>query len=255
MGILALLLLIQAQEVPGLGRVFCDRCARGGPALRTGTTWSPWLGIEGDSRWRVSPGFWTNYWRADGGLTHSFSVSPQADIRISAQLGASLGFHYNWNTDDRQWIGNPVDANGETHYTFAHLVQRTAGLQARVNFTATPTLSIELYAEPFVSKGTYRNVRELADPRAANYQDRFRPYGDGRPAPGQEGFNIKQFKSNAVVRWEYRPGSALFLVWQHGRQDSESGYGSRGLFGDLRHLFTAPADNTFLVKLSYWFDR
>jgi hypothetical protein len=239
----------------GLGRVFCDRCARGGPALRTGTTWSPWLGIEGDSRWRVSPGFWTNYWRADGGLTHSFSVSPQADIRISARLGASLGFHYNWNTDDRQWIGNPVDANGETHYTFAHLVQRTAGLQARVNFTATPTLSIELYAEPFVSKGTYRNVRELADPRAANYQDRFRPYGDGRPAPGQEGFNIKQFKSNAVVRWEYRPGSALFLVWQHGRQDSESGYGSRGLFGDLRHLFTAPADNTFLVKLSYWFDR
>jgi hypothetical protein len=239
----------------GLGRLYCDRCARGGPALRNDSYISPWGGIEGDSRWRIVPGIWMNYYRGDGGRSHSFSLSPWMNFRISSRLGASLGFDYNWNTDDRQWIGNPVDSTGAAHYTFAHLVQRTASLTSRVNLTVSPTVSFEMYAAPFVSKGTYSNVRELADPRAAEYQDRFKTYGDGNPADGSVGFNFKQFRSNAVFRWEYRPGSALFLVWQHGRQDSESLYGTRSLFGDFRHLFTAPADNTFLIKLSYWLDR
>ncbi len=239
----------------GLGKMSCDRCARGGPALRTDTYISPWGGIEGDSRWRIVPGIWMNYFRGDGGLSHSFSLSPWMDFRISSRLGASLGFDYSWNTNDRQWLGNPVDSTGATHYTFAHLVQRTASLTSRINLTVSPTVSFELYAAPFVSKGTYSNVRELADPRAAEYQNRFKTWGDGNPAEGTEGFNFKQFRSNAVFRWEYRPGSALFLVWQHGREDSEGLYGSRSLFGDFRHLFTAPADNTFLIKLSYWLDR
>jgi hypothetical protein len=239
----------------GLGKVYCDRCSRGGPAIRTDQFISPWAGIEGDSRWRVVPGIWMNYYRADGGRSHSLNLSPWLDFRVSSRLGASLGFNYSWTTDDRQWIGNPVDPDGTTHYTFAHLVQRTASLQSRINFTASPTLSFELYAEPFVSKGTYSNVRELADPRAEEYTDRFKQYGDGNPAAGAEGFNFKQFKSNAVIRWEYRPGSALFLVWQHGREDYESGFGGRSMVGDVRHLFNAPANNTFLVKLSYWLDR
>ncbi len=241
--------------VGGLGHTNCDRCARGGPAIRSDGTLSPWFGVEGDSRWRVAPGLWINGWRADGGRTHAFSLNPWADLRISSQVGGTLGFYYQWSTDDRQWLGNPVDAAGVTHYTFAHLDQRTASLQTRLNFIATPTLSFELYAEPFVSKGTYSNVRELNDPRAAAYQDRFKAYGDGNPAPGQEGFNYKQFKSNAVLRWEYRPGSALFLVWQHGRQECEATYGTRSLFGDIGQLFKSPADNTFLIKLSYWLDR
>ena len=68
-------------------------------------------------------------------------------------------------------------------------------------------------------------------------------------------FNVKAFRSNAVLRWEYRPGSALFLVWQHGRADEESQYGSRSFGRDLQQLFRSPADNTLLVKLSYWIDR
>ncbi len=239
----------------GLGTTYCDRCARGGPALRSDVRISPWFGVEGDSRWRVAPGIWINYDRGDGGRSHSFNLSPWLNFRVSSRVGATLGFSYSWNTDDRQWFGNPVDQDGVTHYTFAHLVQRTASVETRINFTASPTLSFELYAEPFVSKGRYSNLRELADPRAAGYGDRFQPYGDGSPPPGQAGFNFKQFKSNAVVRWEYRPGSALFLVWQHGREDFEAGYGNRSVFGDVDHLFGRPASNTFLVKLSYWFDR
>ncbi len=239
----------------GLGKTYCDRCSRGGPAVRVDQFVSPWFGVEGDSRWRVAPGVWLNYYRADGGRTESFNLSPWMNIRVSSRLSSSLGFNYTWNRDDRQWLGNITDQSQVTHYTFAHLVQRTASLSVRANYTASPTLSFQLYGEPFVSKGQYSNVRELADPRAARYEDRFQTYGDGSPPEGSEGFNFKQFRSNAVLRWEYRPGSALFLVWQHGRQDSEAAFGNRGLFGDFGRLFDARADNTFLVKFSYWIDR
>jgi hypothetical protein len=143
-----------------------------------------------------------------------------------------------------------------THYTFAHLEQRTSSLQARINYTATPNLSVQAYAEPFISKGRYSNFRELASPRAKRYADRFQPYtyldpDNNRPSD----FNFKQFRSNVVLRWEYRPGSSLFLVWQQGREDFEPTYGTRALDGDFRRLFDAHANNTFLVKLSYWLDR
>ena len=101
-----------------------------------------------------------------------------------------------------------------THYTFARLDQRTLAVTTRVNWTATPSLSFQFYAQPFVSAGSYSNWRELDQPRAREYDARFRPYGNGA-APA--GFNVKQFNSNAVLRWEYRPASVLFLVWQQGR--------------------------------------
>jgi hypothetical protein len=78
-------------------------------------------------------------------------------------------------------------------------------------------------------------------------------YADTSVTNNPGGFNSKQFRSNVVMRWEYRPGSALFLVWQQGRQDEDPG--RRSLGGDLDRLFSAPANNTFLVKLSYWLDR
>ena len=114
---------------------------------------------------------------------------------------------------------------------------------------------IQAYAEPFVSKGRYSDVRELADPRATRYPDRYRPYDDPAANANPGAFNVKQFNSNVVLRWEYRPGSALFLVWQQGRQDSESQYGTRSLGGDFDRLFSAHPNNTFLVKVSYWLDR
>src|SRR5207244_117603 len=104
-----------------------------------------------------------------------------------------LGLNLSKNRDDKQWYGNPVDSSSVTHYTFAHLEQRTTSLQARINFTATPNLTLQGYAEPFVSNGAYSKVRELADPRAASYDARFKPYTAGG-APG--GFNFKQFRSN-----------------------------------------------------------
>ena len=238
--------------IGGLGTNYCDGCARGGPALRADSYIAPWVGIQGDTRWLVVPTLWFNYLKNDGGRSWNYSVSPALDFRVSSRFTGSLGLNFSRNQDDRQWFTNVTDASNVTHYVFAHLEQRTTSLQARMNFTATPTLTLQIYAEPFVSKGRYSNVRELDNPRAASYDDRYKSYDLGSD-PG--GFNVKQFRSNAVLRWEYRPGSALYLVWQQGRLDREKQRGTRTLFGDLDKLFSSHPDNTFLIKVSYWIDR
>lgn len=239
----------------GLGEVYCDRCARGGPALRTGTFVAPWGGIQGDTRWPVIPSVWVNYWNGDGGRSHSFNISPSVEFRAAAGWTWSVGLNHTRNIDDRQHYANLTDAANLTHHTFAHLEQHTTSISARVNFTATPTLTLQAYAEPFVSKGEFSDVRELDDPRAASYPGRFKPYADPAVASDPGGFNSKQFRSNVVLRWEYRPGSALFLVWQQGREGSPTDPRDRSFRGDLGRLFDAPANNTFLVKISYWLDR
>jgi hypothetical protein len=211
--------------------------------------------VQGDPRWVAIPFLWVNYLRKDKGLSRELNLSPEIDLRISTRWTSAFSFNYDWNRDDRQWYGNFTDAASTTHYTFAHLEQRTASLTARVNFTASPTLTIQAYAQPFVSKGRYTDIRELGAPRAAAYADRFKAYGDTAVTNHPNDFNFKQFNSNVVLRWEYRPGSALFLVWQQGRQDFESQYGTRSLGGDFDRLFSAHPNNTFLVKVSYWLDR
>jgi hypothetical protein len=171
---------------------------------------------------------------------------------VSTRFRTTLSLDYSDNHDDSQWFGNITDTDGTTHYTFADLEQQTLGLTFRVNYTFSPTTSLQLYANPFVSKGTYSRVRELADPRAETYDGRFQPYETGEE-PG--GFNVKEFRSNAVFRWEYRPGSTLFLVWSQGRQHSADLRGNRSFFGDFDDLFGSRSNDVFLVKVSYWLSR
>ena len=184
------------------------------------------------------------------------TVAPSKGLRVSSRFSTSLGLNVNRNVDDKQFY-NSYGAVGSdtTHYAFAHLDQTTIGLNARVNFTATPNLSVQFYAEPFQSNGTFSSLRELADPRAAAFADRFKPYGS---SPGQfDGFNFRQFRSNLVGRYEYRPGSTLFVVWQQGRTNyltpSDPGYeGSYSFRRDYGSVFADHPNNTFLVKWSYW---
>jgi len=143
-----------------------------------------------------------------------------------------------------------------THYLFAHLEQKQFAVTLRFTYPFTATTSLQVYAQPFVSKGTYSNVRELsASPRAADFASRYRAYADTAVTNNPGGFNFKQFRSNVVFRWEYRPGSTLFLVWSQGRQNSTGAEGTQGFRGDLSDLFTLRPDNSFLVKLSYWLNR
>ena len=192
--------------------------------------------------------------RGDGGRSRSWMVGSSADIRASNNLTANVGVRFTRNRNDAQWFGNFTDSLSAVHYTFGHLEQRTMSLSLRLNYTASPNLTLQLYASPFVSKGTYSSIRELNQPGAAAYDDRFRPYGDTAVTNNPGGFDVKFFNSNTVLRWEYQPGSTLFLVWSQGRSDFDGALGTRSFSGDFRQLFHAPADNTFLVKVSHWFD-
>jgi hypothetical protein len=235
-----------------LGRVFCDvDCARGGPALRVDPYIAPWGGIVGDDRKVVIPELFFNYFVGDGGRSVSLNVNGGANLRFASRMTASLYGSYTSSRDDKQ----PFGTFGDTAFTFAHLRRKTASINARVDYTVSPDLSIQLYASPFVSKGTFSNVRELLDPRADRYQDRFQTYGDTAVSNNPGGFNFKQFRSNVVVRWEYRPGSTLFVVWTQGREDPEGAQGTRSVMGDFGRLFNQHPDNTFLVKVSYWLTR
>ncbi|MEO8480171.1 MAG: DUF5916 domain-containing protein [Gemmatimonadota bacterium] len=238
-----------------IGDTYCDRsCTRGGPALRVGPRFSPWGSIEGDDRHAIVPGIGFNYTTQDGGRSSNFSLNPSVRVKMGSRFSTSLSVNASTNRDDSQWFGNPVDGAGVTHYTFAALDQRTLGVTWRLNYTFSPTASLQWYANPFISKGTYSRVRELDDPRAVHYDDRFQEYtGSGAEAPG--GFNVKAFRSNAVFRWEYRPGSTLFLVWSQGRSAFAPVQGEESFRGDFGDLFGQRAEDRFLVKVSYWLNR
>jgi hypothetical protein len=230
-----------------LGGVFCTECARGGPAVRRDRYIAPWAGFEGDQRMPIIPYVFINYVLADDGHSTFFNVSPSVDLRVSSRFRGSVGLSISHNIDDLRQLGADT-SGGTTHYAFAHLDQQESSMTFRLDYTATTNLTIQAYAQPFVSKARHSNVRELANPRAAEYSDRFQPYAALTP----EDFNRKFFNSNLVVRWEYRPGSTLFLVWNQGRADVESSMGTRKLTGDFGRLFNSYPFNTFLVKISYW---
>ena len=123
------------------------------------------------------PFFWVNYFRTDGGRTSRLNLNPELDLKISSRFTTSLSFDYTRNRNDSQWFDNFTDSTtGVTHYTFAHLEQKTLGVTWRLDYTFSRTASLQIYAQPFVSKGTYSNVRELGSPRAARYDDRYQAY-------------------------------------------------------------------------------
>ena len=236
-----------------LGATYCDRCARGGPAMRQSAYVAPWAVINGDDRKPLVPYMWVNYSSADGGRSHSLNLSPELDFRVSSRFSSVLSLNWTRNRSDAQWYGNFTDSTGAQHYTFAHLDQTTVGVVVRLNYTIAPTMSLQVYAQPFDSKGTYSNVRQLsATPRAAGYDQRFAAYGDTSVTNNPGGFNYKQFASNVVFRWEYKPGSTLFLVWNQGRQGVVGQEGNGNFQTDMRDLFALHPMNTFLVKVSYW---
>ena len=238
-------------NVAGLGTTYDDRAARGGPAVRRSVGYDTWAGVESDGRRVVTGSFFTGRYTGDEGLSHGWYVSPSLSVRLRSQFSASIGANYDQSVDAGQWVGNyGVAGVDTTHYTFARLDQRTLSLTTRLNYTVSPTLSLQFYGQPYIAVGDYADWRELRNPRAESYADRFRPYGAGRD-PG--GLDFKQLRTNSVLRWEYRPGSTLFAVWAHGR-DAFTDRATTRLDArrEYQELFGLHPNNTFLVKLSYW---
>jgi hypothetical protein len=239
-----------------LGATYDDREARGGPAVRQDPYLAPWVFINGDDRRRLVPYLSVNLFRGGAGHGRRVNVSPQLEFKLSTRFTTGLSLDWSKSDIGYQWYGNATDSAGVVHYGFARLEQTTQAITARLNYTISPTMTLQVYAQPFIAKGTYSDLRELSDtPRAEEYDDRYQPYYDAAVAADPGGFNYKQFRSNVVFRWEYLPGSILFVVWSQGREGVVGEEGTENLGGDLRDLFNLPSDNTFLIKISYWLNR
>jgi len=225
---------------------FRDRSTRGGPGVLGNPGKSFWYYANTDNRKNLS-----FYYNGDHGgdqfnsVRHGFS--PGFNWRTSSSMSLNMSVRYSINKDDSQWVRNVDLKNGATRYVFGRIDQKTMSFNTRFNYTMTPNLSLQVYAEPFVSAGEYTNFKELVDGRAANYSDRYRPLSyDGNPD-----FNIRSFRTTNVLRWEYKPGSSLFVVWQQGKSDYQN-FGDFRFGRDFDGVFSAPSHNVFLIKFSYW---
>jgi hypothetical protein len=252
-------------ELPALSAT----ALRGGPALRTPSEYNSFFGFFSDSRKTVRIGLNGNLGGDFETQTNRFNVSPNVTIQASSNFQLALGPGFSWRNSEWQYVSTRGSDSG-SHFVFGRIKQTTTSLTARLNYTFSPKLSLQVYAQPFVSAGTYDQFKEVDQPRAAAFEDRFRRYsqdeisledgryqvdvsGDGEAdfSFGNPDFNVKQFRSNVVFRWEYRPGSTLFVVWSQDRSAFTED-GSYDLGRDVGDLFGAPATNVFLIKMEHW---
>ena len=245
---------------------------RGGPAFVVPGGWDIGLNGRTDFRRQVQVSAGVNRSVEDLSGATGWRANVRLGLRPPGQFGISFDVRASWNTNDHQYIGQESTTDS-TYYVLGRLDRRQVSLTMRADIALTPRLSLELYAQPFVSAGTYSPLRLAADPRAADYGGRMdelesdrltRPGGgvDVEVDVDRDGtvdftfsdpdFRVASLRTNAVLRWEFRPGSTLFLVWQQDRRDvSDTGYGG-GLGGGLSDAISAPGTQIFAIKVAYW---
>ncbi len=223
---------------------FDDRLTRGGPGGYNRANVNGWQYFNTDER-KVLRFRWDSNFYVDG-RSYNYSVVPRIELKPTPSLGIELGQQFERRIDDAQWV-EALTVDGATHYVFGRLDQKTSSITTRVNYTVTPNLSVQVYAQPFVSSGNYERFKELVNGRAPDYDDRYALY----PYAGTPDFKVLSFRTTNVMRWEYKPGSTLFVVWQQGREGvgPTNGFHYRQDFGDV---FATPSSNALLVKLAYW---
>ena len=242
---------------------------RGGPAFLRPPTTSMWAGFSTDERKALRFGVWADGFLQPASDTRGISVGPEVSWRPASNLDLSFSPQFFKQRDSWQYL-TQEDVAGEQQYIFGVLHQTLVSTTFRGNMTFSPNLSLQVYAEPFVTTGAYEGYRRVADPRADQFSDRFDDFGpdhvfddngdisldvtgDGTPdiALGNPNFTYVSFRSNVVLRWEYKLGSTLFLVWQHGREGGNTD--PNFSFGQgLQDMFRLDAHNTFVVKVNYW---
>ena len=215
-------------------------------------------GNDGNQDARLLRGYWAGLtYRPTNALT--VSLNPQLERwRSEMQYVDTLAF----GEQDR--------------FVFGRIDQSTVSLTLRLDFAITPNLTIQYYGAPFVSSGTYDAIKRITDPQADAYHDRFARYdadqihldrdaGVYEVDEDRDGtvdysfdrpdFDFRDFNSTLVVRWEYSPGSQVYVVWSQARNDELLRPGPLRLGREYGSLFDAPAHNVFLIKFSRWFSR
>ncbi len=262
--------------------VYDDRLTRGGPVVKRPGSMYYSLSVNTDSRKRIGLSLSPSYYRSSEGYDDK-SISAQVQVRVASNFSVSLSPYFDHSRSNRQYVSRFTDATATafygSRYLFAGIDQKTASIDTRMSLTFSPTLSFELYAQPFIASAHYSRFKEIAAPRSLDVV----VYGEGigtvttdldangrvntyhidpdgtGPAPemvvSNPDFNLRSLRGNAVIRWEYRPGSTLFLVWTRSGSDFASRVGDLQFSRDVDALFSAKADNIFLVKLNYWINR
>ena len=241
---------------------------RGGPSMGVGHGWSQEIRLNNSNNSRTG-------WRINGRMSRDelggerYNVGAQLTVRPTDRWQLSIEPNYSNVTDPRQYVGTFVDTLARfmgNRWVFAYVDRATLSTRLRANFAFSPTLTLEGYAEPFAADGHYRDFGELEAPRSRalrNYGTRgtsIKREGDGSHTITAGGstftiepvdFHVLSLRTNMVVRWEWNPGSALFLVWQQNKfADDLTGrpVGMRSMW----HTTRAAGDNFFSIKATYW---
>jgi hypothetical protein len=203
----------------------------------------------------------------DGGL--NFSASTEWEFRAGSQWGLAVTPQYLRLVDVRQYLstqGAGAEATFGSRYVFGRVDRSTYSTQLRANYTFKPDMTLDLYAEPFAASGRYDSIGELAAARSRFLRlygtsgTTLTPLADGalRVTDGDTSFvlpnpdfNVLSFRSNLVLRWEWRPGSTLYLVWQQDRAADALGT-ARASISDMFSSLRARGDNYFVIKASFW---
>jgi hypothetical protein len=223
---------------------------RGGPALRYDPRVAANMGFSSDSRKHVR--FEVNVngarnWVAD---SMQFGVNVGATIQARSNIDIFVGPSWFERTDPMQYVTEIADMSGAPHYLFGRIRQTTAALTTRVNWTFSPRLSLQIYAQPFIAAGSYSEYKDVDNPHADRFEDRFVELDGTEYMFERPDFDFGQLRSTVVLRWEYRPGSTVFAIWSHGRtNDVETRF---DLGSDLASLARAPGESIVMVKANYW---
>jgi uncharacterized protein DUF5916 len=251
--------------------VYDDRLTRGGPLARQPRFKDVRLTVNSDSRktTQLTGNFTQSWTTAD---EHQTKADLTLSIRPSAAFHLSFGPALTLNRTQSQYVTTVPDAAAAAtfgaRYIFATLDQHEVSMITRLDWTFTPSLSLQLFLQPLISAGDYQNLKEFARPRSYDFavygQDKgsvtqtaggsdIDPGDGGAPfsVPEQD-FTIRSLRANAVVRWEWSPGSTLFLVWQQNRENDEA-FGTLRFSRDVDALFSGgESRNVLAVKASYW---
>ncbi|WP_026135711.1 DUF5916 domain-containing protein [Nafulsella turpanensis] len=246
---------------------------RGGPAIKYPGGLEHWYVIGSDNRRKLSFQLQhVNFW-GDEGFSRRQGVYSGLTYRPLNSLNLSLGADISFNEYQLQYVATK-DYMEEKRYLAATIEQETYGMEMRLTYIIQPNLSLQFWGQPFVSKGSYSQFKRIGDAGAEEYSGRFIPFTAGQLSYNSEeevylidedrdrvtdysisnpDFNFVEFRSNMVLRWEYIPGSTLFLVWNQGRSDLlplNRSYQVEALSEGLMEVYP---HNIFLVKYTYRF--
>ena len=257
------------------GKQLFNSALRGGPALKVPGYKNLSLGLFTNSQKKLSfqvqaSKYFSNEkaFRNIENYNLTMGYRPIKSLRIDIAPGLSM---YN---DNLQYV-DQFDFANQKRYLFAHINRYTLNMSFRINYNITPDLTIQYWGQPFIATGDYSEFKYITNSKAEELTNRYYSYlpeeityhTDGELYVVDENrdgtidysfekpdFNVKEFLSNLVLRWEYQPGSTLFLVWSQNRSAYHN-YGDFTFSRDIDNLFDEKAHNIFLVKLSYRFGR